>query len=93
MLTIARTLMGNPDLVLLDEPTEGLAPIMVMEVMKIIKELKEKGETILLVEQNSTLALTVSQRAYILENGHTVVSGLAEELVQNKELRQKFLGV
>ena len=93
MLTIARTLMGNPDLVLLDEPTEGLAPIMVMEVMKIIKELKEKGETILLVEQNSTLALTVSQRAYILENGHTVLSGPASELVQNKELKQKFLGV
>jgi len=93
MLTIARTLMGNPDLVLLDEPTEGLAPIMVMEVMKIVKELKEKGETILLVEQNSTLALSVSQRAYVLENGHMVFSGLADELVQNKELRQKLLGV
>ena len=93
MLTIARTLMGNPDLVLLDEPTEGLAPIMVMEVMKIVKELKEKGETILLVEQNSTLALSVSQRAYILENGHMVFSGLAEELIKNIELRQKYLGV
>lgn len=76
--------MGNPDLVLLDEPTEGLSPIMVMEVMKIIRELKEKGETILLVEQNSTLALTVSQRAYILENGHVVYSGPAEELIGNK---------
>jgi branched-chain amino acid transport system ATP-binding protein len=93
MLTIARTLMGNPDLVLLDEPTEGLAPIMVMEVMKIVKELKEKGETILLVEQNSTLALSVSQRAYILENGHMVFSGLANDLIQNMELRQKYLGV
>jgi branched-chain amino acid transport system ATP-binding protein len=93
MLTIARTLMGNPDLVLLDEPTEGLAPLMVREVMKIIRELKEKGETILMVEQNSTLALRVSQRAYILENGHQVFSGLAEELIQNRELRQKFLGV
>ncbi len=93
MLTIARTLMGNPALVLLDEPTEGLAPIMVMEVMKIVKELKEKGETILLVEQNSTLALSVSQRAYILENGHMVFSGLAEELIQNIDLRQKYLGV
>ena len=93
MLTIARTLMGNPDLVLLDEPTEGLAPIMVMEVMKIVKELKEKGETILLVEQNSTLALSVSQRAYILENGHMVFSGLADDIIQNVELRQKYLGV
>jgi branched-chain amino acid transport system ATP-binding protein len=93
MLTIARTLMGNPDLVLLDEPTEGLAPIMVKEVMKIVLELKEKGETILLVEQNSSLALRVSHRAYILENGHQVFSGLAEELIQDRELRQKFLGV
>ncbi len=93
MLTIARTLMGNPDLVLLDEPTEGLAPIMVMEVMKIVKELKEKGETILLVEQNSTLALSVSQRAYILENGHMVFSGPADNIIKNVELRQKYLGV
>ncbi|MBI4240176.1 MAG: ABC transporter ATP-binding protein [Candidatus Rokubacteria bacterium] len=93
MLTIARTLMGNPDLVLLDEPTEGLAPIMVMEVMKIIKELKEKGETILLVEQNSTLALGISQRAYILENGHVVYSGPAEDLIRNDEVKQKYLGI
>jgi branched-chain amino acid transport system ATP-binding protein len=93
MLTIARTLMGNPDLVLLDEPTEGLAPIMVMEVMKIVKELKEKGETILLVEQNSTLALSVSQRAYLLENGHMVYSGPANDIIQNVDLRQKYLGV
>lgn len=93
MLTIARTLMGSPDLILLDEPTEGLAPIMVMEVMKIIKELKEKGETILLVEQNSTLALSVSQRAYILENGHVVYAGPAEELARNTEVKQRFLGI
>jgi branched-chain amino acid transport system ATP-binding protein len=93
MLTIARTLMGNPDLVLLDEPTEGLSPLMVMEVMEIIKELKEKGETILLVEQNSTLALTVSQRAYILENGHVVHAGPAGELAGNREVKQKYLGI
>jgi len=93
MLTIARTLMGSPDLILLDEPTEGLAPIMVMEVMKIIKELKEKGETILLVEQNSTLALSVSQRAYILENGHVVYAGPAEELARNAEVKQRYLGI
>jgi len=93
MLTIARTLMGNPDLVLLDEPTEGLAPIMVMEVMKIIRELKDKGETILLVEQNSTLALSVSQRAYILENGHVVHAGPAEEIAQNAEIKQRYLGI
>jgi branched-chain amino acid transport system ATP-binding protein len=93
MLTIARTLMGNPDLLLLDEPTEGLAPIMVAEVMKIIRELKDKGETILLVEQNSALALTVSQRAYILENGHVVYSGAAADLAGNAEVKQRYLGI
>jgi branched-chain amino acid transport system ATP-binding protein len=93
MLTIARTLMGNPDLLLLDEPTEGLAPIMVAEVMKIIRELKDKGETILLVEQNSALALTVSQRAYILENGHVVYLGAAADLAGNAEVKQRYLGI
>jgi len=93
MLTIARTLMGNPDLVLLDEPTEGLSPLMVMEVMKIVRELKEKGETILLVEQNSTLALSVSQRAYILENGHVVYEGPAETLSVDREAKQRYLGI
>jgi branched-chain amino acid transport system ATP-binding protein len=93
MLTIARTLMGNPDLVLLDEPTEGLAPIMVREVMQIVRELREKGETILLVEQNSTLALSVSTRAYILENGHVVYSGSAEALGADREAKQRYLGI
>jgi branched-chain amino acid transport system ATP-binding protein len=93
MLTIARTLMGNPDLVLLDEPTEGLSPLMVMEVMKVIRELKEKGETILLIEQNSTLALSVSQRAYILENGHIVYSGPAGALSVDGEAKQRYLGI
>jgi branched-chain amino acid transport system ATP-binding protein len=93
MLTIARTLMGNPDLLLLDEPTEGLAPIMIAEVMKIVRELKDKGETILLVEQNSTLALSVSQRAYILENGRAVHAGSASDLAANAELKQRYLGI
>jgi branched-chain amino acid transport system ATP-binding protein len=93
MLTIARTLMGNPDLVLLDEPTEGLSPLMVMEVMKIIRELKEKGETILLVEQNSTLALTVSERAYVLENGRVVYTGAAAALSADREVKQRYLGI
>jgi branched-chain amino acid transport system ATP-binding protein len=79
--------------VLLDEPTEGLSPLMVLEVMKIIRELKEKGETILLVEQNSTLALTVSDRAYILENGRVVFEGPAAELSKNGEVKQKYLGI
>ncbi len=93
MLTIARTLMGNPDLVLLDEPTEGLSPIMVMEVMKIVRELKDMGETILLVEQNSVLALSVSQRAYILENGRVVYEGPADALSADKDAKQRYLGI
>jgi branched-chain amino acid transport system ATP-binding protein len=66
---------------------------MVMEVMKIIRELKEKGETILLVEQNSTLALSVSQRAYILENGHIVYAGSAGALSADSEAKQRYLGI
>jgi branched-chain amino acid transport system ATP-binding protein len=77
-----------------EENIAGLPPYtMVMEVMKIITELKEKGETILLVEQNSTLALRVSQRAYILENGHVVYAGAAEELARNVEVKRRYLGI
>ena len=93
MLAIARTLMGNPELILLDEPSEGLAPFMVMEVMKIIKELKESGMSILLVEQYSTLALEVADRGYVLDRGHIVYDGSAKELYQNRDLRQKLLGI
>jgi branched-chain amino acid transport system ATP-binding protein len=66
---------------------------MVTEVMKIIRDLKEKGETILLVEQNSTLALGVSQRAYILENGHVVHAGSAEEIAHDAEIKRRYLGI
>ncbi|UCF72540.1 MAG: ABC transporter ATP-binding protein [Deltaproteobacteria bacterium] len=93
MLAIARTLMGNPELILLDEPSEGLAPFMVMEVMKIIKELKESGMSILLVEQYSTLALEVSDRSYVLDRGHIVYAGGAKELYENRDLREKLLGI
>lgn len=93
MLAIARTLMGNPELILLDEPSEGLAPFMVMEVMKIIKELKESGMSILLVEQYSTLALEVADRSYVLDRGHIVYDGSAKELCENRDLRQGLLGI
>ena len=68
MLAIARTLMGNPELILMDEPTEGLAPIIVEEVMKIIRELKKSGITILIIEESSTLALSISET--VLYDGH-----------------------
>ncbi|MGA2957399.1 MAG: ABC transporter ATP-binding protein [Thermodesulfobacteriota bacterium] len=88
MLAIARTLMGNPDLLLLDEPSEGLAPKIVKEVMNIILGLKEKDISILLVEQNSVMALAVSGRSYILDDGRVVYEGTAKELDENKTLKK-----
>jgi len=93
MLAIARTLMGNPVLLLLDEPSEGLAPKIVKEVMNIIMELKKKDISILLVEQNSVMALSVSQRSYILDDGRIVFESTAKELDGNKELKKELLGI
>jgi branched-chain amino acid transport system ATP-binding protein len=93
MLAIARTLMGNPDLLLLDEPSQGLAPQIVRELMNIILELKQKGISILLVEQNSVMALAVSERCYILDDGRNVYEGLAKELDANKEIKKDLLGI
>jgi branched-chain amino acid transport system ATP-binding protein len=93
MLAIARTLMGNPDLLLLDEPSEGLAPKIVKEVMNIILGLKEKDISILLVEQNSVMALAVSGRSYILDDGRVVYEGPAKELDENKPLKKELLGI
>ncbi len=93
MLAIARTLMGNPDLLLLDEPSQGLAPKIVKEVMNIIIDLKKKGISILLVEQNSVMALSVSERSYILDDGRIVFEGTAKELDGNKELKKELLGI
>jgi branched-chain amino acid transport system ATP-binding protein len=93
MLAIARTLMGNPDLLLLDEPSEGLAPIIVREVMNIIMELKQKEISIFLVEQNSAMALAVSERYYIMDDGRIVHAGTAAELLENDQLKKQFLGI
>jgi branched-chain amino acid transport system ATP-binding protein len=93
MLAIARTLMGNPDLLLLDEPSQGLAPKIVKEVMNIIMELRKKGISILLVEQNSVMALAVSERCYVLDDGRIVHEGTAKELDANKELKKDLLGI
>jgi branched-chain amino acid transport system ATP-binding protein len=93
MLAIARTLMGNPDLVLMDEPSEGLAPKIVKEVMSIILELKKKGISILLVEQNSAMALAVSGSAYILDDGRIVHQGEAKDLDADKALKKELLGI
>jgi len=93
MLAIARTLMGNPDLLLLDEPSQGLAPKIVKDVMNIIIDLKKKGISILLVEQNSVMALSVAERCYILDDGRIVFEGTAKELDENKILKKELLGI
>ena len=93
MLSIARTLMGNPSLILLDEPSEGLAPLIVREVMGIIKELTATHLTTVLVEQNSMLALRVCTRVYVLDDGQNVYEGTAEDLLADDRLRQQLLGI
>jgi len=93
MLSVARTLMGNPSLILLDEPSEGLAPLIVREVMDIIKELTATHLTTVLVEQNSMLALRVCTRVYVLDDGKNVYEGAAEDLLADDRHRQQLLGI
>lgn len=93
MLSIARTLMGNPKLILLDEPSEGLAPLMVREMMDIIKELTATNLTTVLVEQNSMLAMMVCSKVYALDNGQNVYEGTAEELLADAQLKKQLLGI
>jgi branched-chain amino acid transport system ATP-binding protein len=91
MLTIGRTLMGNPSLLLLDEPVEGVAPVVVQELTRQIKSLKALGLTILFAEQNLSFATQISDRAYIIEKGHIRYHGTMQVLAQNDEIKQKYL--
>ena len=91
MLAIARALMGNPELLLLDEPTEGLAPVLVYALEEQIRRLKEVGLTVFLAEQNVRSALRVSDRGYIIDNGQIRYQGSVEELKENEEVRKKYL--
>ena len=93
MLAIARTLMGNPELVLMDEPSEGLSPMMVDEVGRIIQTLNQRGLSVLLVEQNLKLALRVAEEVYILSKGRVVHRSSAAELKNNTEIMDKYLAV
>jgi branched-chain amino acid transport system ATP-binding protein len=93
MLTLARTMMGNPELVIIDEPTEGLAPFIVALVADFLRELKGRGTSILLIEQKLTIALEISQRVYVMGHGHVVFEGTPEELRRNKLVRQEWLEV
>lgn len=91
MLTVGRTLMGNPELILLDEPVEGLAPLVVRYFAEQIKKLKDLGETILFSEQNLRFSLAVADRAYIIDKGKIRYHGSMEELSANEEIKQKYL--
>jgi branched-chain amino acid transport system ATP-binding protein len=93
MLAIGRALMSNPDLLLMDEPTEGLAPLLVREVGRVIAELKRGGLSILLVEQNLGLALSVADRVHVLSRGQIVHAGAPAELMQNDDVKTRYLGV
>ena len=93
MLAIGRALMSNPELLLLDEPTEGLAPLLVREVGRVIAELKRSGLSILLVEQNLALALSVADRVHVLSRGQIVHTGTPGELMGNEDVKTRYLGV
>ena len=93
MLAIARALMSNPDLLLMDEPTEGLAPLLVREVGRVMGELRGEGLSILLVEQNLPLALSVADRVHILSRGQIVHSSTRAELVASEDVKSRYLGV
>jgi branched-chain amino acid transport system ATP-binding protein len=93
MLAIGRALMTNPDLLLMDEPTEGLAPLIVREVGRVIADLKREGLSILLVEQNLPLALSVADTVHVLSRGQIVHSGAPQALLENDEVKSRYLGV
>ena len=92
MLAIARALMSKPQIVLMDEPSMGLAPILVQQIFDIIQEINKAGTTVLLVEQNANMALSIANRAYVLETGKIVLSGDAKELLGNEEIKKAYLG-
>jgi len=93
MLTIARALMGNPDLLLLDEPSEGLAPLIVADLGRLISRIIEEGIAVFLAEQNSVFALKLVQRAYVIDKGKIEWEGSVEEISQNQEMRLRYLSV
>ena len=92
MLAMGRALMAKPRLLLLDEPSMGLAPLLVKQIFNIIQEISASGTTILLVEQNANLALSIADRAYVVETGRIVLSGNAEELTSSEEIKMAYLG-
>ena len=92
MLAIGRALMCKPQMLLLDEPSMGLSPLLVQEIFRIIRDLNQDGTTILLVEQNAKMALEIANRAYVLETGTIVMSGDAKKLANDPKVRAAYLG-
>ena len=92
MLAMGRAMMSKPELLMLDEPSMGLSPILVDEIFEIIKAFHESGTTILLVEQNANKSLAISDRAYVLENGKIILTGKGSELMQSEEIKKAYLG-
>jgi branched-chain amino acid transport system ATP-binding protein len=93
MLTIGRTLMGNPEIILVDEPTEGLAPLLVDMVVKILQDIHAEGVSILLVEHAMDVALSLASRVYVMSKGTIVFQGTSEALSADKEVRKRYLEV
>jgi branched-chain amino acid transport system ATP-binding protein len=93
MLATARGLMSNPKILLMDEPSMGLAPVLVDQIFDIIKEVNSQGTTILLVEQNALMALGIAHRAYVLQTGRIVLSGKASEVAQDESVKKAYLGI
>jgi branched-chain amino acid transport system ATP-binding protein len=92
MLAIGRALMGRPELLLLDEPSMGIAPLIVREIFNVVKQLNQAGTTVLLVEQNARAALKVAHHSYVMERGEIVLEGLAAELLDNPKVKEHYLG-
>lgn len=92
MLAIGRALMARPQLMLMDEPSMGLAPLLVKEIFSIIKDINERGTTILLVEQNANMALSIADKAYVIETGEIVLQGSAQEFMNSPEVKKAYLG-
>ncbi len=92
MLAIGRALMAKPKLMLMDEPSMGLAPLLVKEIFEIIKDINQKGTTILLIEQNANMALSIADKAYVIETGQIVLEGTPGELLRSDEVKKAYLG-
>ena len=93
MLAVGRALMADPKLILMDEPSMGLAPVVVEELFRVIEKISRESKTILLVEQNASLALNIAHQAYVIELGRVVLSGSGQELLHNPAVERAYLGL